>query len=468
MSSDTGRTAGRRWLALWLLVVSLIGGGSAARADALDEYVQAQMVRQHVPGLALAVVQNGRVVAEKGYGLADVERGVPVTPETVFEIGSITKQFTATAILMLVEQGKVRLDDRITRALPGLPDAWHAVTVRQLLSHTSGIPDFEAILGYGAYRNVMTSAQIIALAAGRGLEFTPGTRWNYSNTGYYLLTMLLEKASGETYAQFVQSHILTPLGMTHTRSSEPSDIIPHRAAGYAYENGRLENRDPMQPSASGGAGMLVSTVGDLVKWDGALANQTLLKKSNYAQMWADVPLADGTPSGYGFGWFVAPMHGHRSQEHSGGTAGFTSDIRRLPDAGVTVIVLTNGFQDTSDPRAMAGHIARLFVPALADAPIPDTEPQTTELVRRFFTHVGDGNALDAGPLSAAFAARITASARGYYRAFGPLLSVELVEKPKDGAVRRYRYRLRYKDVSLIAAVTLDADGKIVDADADEE
>jgi CubicO group peptidase (beta-lactamase class C family) len=357
-----------RTLLFWLLPLTAVlssVGLVAARADEVDDYVQAQMRTQHVPGLALAVIQNGQVVKEKGYGLADVERSVPVTPDTVFELGSITKQFTATAIMMLVEQDNIRLDDPLARFLTGLPDDWRGVTIRQLLSHTSGVPDFEAIMGYGGYRNVMSPAEIIALAAGKGIDFPPGTHWNYSNTGYYLLTMLLEKVSGETYAHFVQAHILTPLGMTHTRSSEPTAIIPNRSAGYAYENGRLENRDPMQPTASGGAGMLVSTVGDLVKWDASLSAQTLLRKSSYEQMWTDTVLTDGTLSGYGFGWFVSSMHGHRSQEHSGGTAGFTTDIRRLPEDHLTVIVLTNCYQETADPAALASHIAQIYVPGLA-------------------------------------------------------------------------------------------------------
>lgn len=361
-----GRTRRNKpWTPLvWLLLLLAAPAG----ADPTDDYVQARMREQHVPGLALAVIRNGHVVKEKGYGLADVERGVPVTTDTVFEIGSITKQFTATAIMMLVEQGKIRLDDRIVRSLGGLPAAWHAVTIRQLLAHTSGVPDYEAIMGYGGYRNVMTPQQVIALAASRGLDFTPGTRWSYSNTGYYLLTLLLENVTGETYAQFVQTRILTPLGMTHTRPSEPSDIIPDRAAGYAYKNGGLENRSPTQPTAAGGAGMLVSTLSDLAKWDAALSSQALLRKTSYQQMWADTLLADGTPTGYGFGWFVPPLHGHRSQEHSGGTAGFTADIRRLPDDGLTVIVLTNCFQDTSDPITVASHIAEDF--GASDGPRP--------------------------------------------------------------------------------------------------
>ena len=338
-----------------------------ARADAIDDYVQAQMQRQHVPGVALGVVLKGKFVKEKGYGLADVERNVPVTTDTVFEIGSITKQFTATAIMLLVDGGKISLDDKISRYRDGLPEAWRAVTIRQLLSHTSGIPDYEAIMGYGSYRNIMTADQVIALAASKPMDFAPGTQWHYSNTGYFLLTLALEKITNHPYFQFVQAHILTPLGMTHTRSSEPRDIIPLRAAGYAFENGRLENRDPIQPTATGGAAMLVSTLGDMAKWGAEILTPTLLHEKDYDLMWADTPLADGTPSGYGFGWFVAPKHGHRALEHSGGTTGFTCDMLCLLDDRLVVIVLTNGYQSTARPTPIMDYSAAFFLPGLADA-----------------------------------------------------------------------------------------------------
>ena len=354
-------------LPLLLCLAASLLSPSKTRADALDVYVQAQLLKQHVPGLALEVVQNGKVVKQKGYGLADVERNVPVTPDTVFEIGSITKQFTATAIMLLVDGGKIGLDDKISRYRDGLPDAWNAVTIRQLLSHTSGIPDYEEIMGYGSYRNLMTAKQVIALAAGKPLDFAPGTQWRYSNTGYFLLTLALEKITNQPYIQFVQTRILSPLGMTHTRSSEPRDIIPLRAAGYAYEDGRLENRDPIQPTATGGAAMLVSTLGDMAKWGAEILTPTLLREKDYDLLWANTPLADGTPSGYGFGWFVAPKHGHRALEHSGGTAGFTCDMLCLPDDRLVVIVLTNGYQSTARPTPIMDYSAAFFLPGLADA-----------------------------------------------------------------------------------------------------
>ena len=441
-----------------------------ARADAIDDYVQAQLQKQHVPGLALEVVQNGKVVKAKGYGLADVERTVPVTTETVFEIGSITKQFTATAIMMLVDQGKIGLDDKISRYRDGLPAAWQAVTVRQLLSHTSGIPDYEAIMGYGSYRNVMTAPQVIALAAGKPMDFAPGTQWHYSNTGYFLLTLALEKITGQPYIQFIQAHILAPLGMTHTRSSEPQDIIPLRAAGYAYEDGRLQNRDAIQPTATGGAAMLVSTLGDMAKWGAEILAPTLLHEKDYALLWGDTPLADGTPSGYGFGWFVSPKHGHRALEHSGGTAGFTCDMLCLPDDRLVVIVLTNGYQSTARPTPVMDYCADLFVPSLAYRPIPDREPQIAAALKDFYTHRTDPDVY-AAPLSPAFAAALQSSwaaRRSLFQSLGPVQSVELVEQIGPAPKPQRRYRMRYAGLTLLVLVTLDAGGKIAGLQAEEE
>ena len=456
-------------LLLLCLAASLLSP-SKTRADALDLYVQAQLLRQHVPGLALEVVQNGKVVKQKGYGLADVERNVPVTTDTVFEIGSITKQFTATAIMLLVDGGKIGLDDKISRYRDGLPDAWNAVTIRQLLSHTSGIPDYEEIMGYGSYRNIMTAKQVIALAAGKPLDFAPGTQWHYSNTGYFLLTLALEKITNQPYIQFVQTRILSPLGMTHTRSSEPRDIIPLRAAGYAYEDGRLENRDPIQPTATGGAAMLVSTVGDMAKWGAEILTPTLLHEKDYDLLWANTPLADGTPSGYGFGWFVAPKHGHRALEHSGGTAGFTCDMLCLPDDRLVVIVLTNGYQSTARPTAVLDYSAALFVPALAYHAIPDHAPQVAAALKDFYTHRTDPDVY-AAPLSDAFAATLRSTwtqRRSLFRSLGPVQSVELVERSGTAAKPKDRYRLSYSNLTLLVTVTLDGTGKITGLQAEEE
>jgi D-alanyl-D-alanine carboxypeptidase len=452
-----------RTVAVLCLLVSV-----EARADDIDRYVQSQLKRQHIPGLSLAVIQKGRIVKLRGYGFADLERNVPVTPATVFEIGSITKQFTAFAMMLLVEQEKIGLDVSIDQYLAEIPEVWKPVTIRQLLTHTSGIADYEEIMGYGAYRNPMTATQVISLAAGKPLDFAPGTKWNYSNTGYFLLTLIVEKVSAEPYSQFVRRHVLEAVGMNHTRSSDPFEIIRNRSAGYAYANGRLENRDPIQPTATGGAGMLVSTVGDLAKWDAALTRQAILTNESYVQVWNNAPLSSGLPSGYGLGWFVSPMRDHRSQSHSGGTAGFSSNILRLPDDQLTVIVLTNSYN--ANPVSIANHIARVFIPGLAYAPIPPRDPEIGNLVMNYYVHRADPEVYEE-PLSAEFSAKMRNYWRenlDYYKSLGPPQAAVLVERREVGPGRQYRYRVRYAEVSRLVLVTIDASGKIADLETEEE
>jgi CubicO group peptidase (beta-lactamase class C family) len=446
-------------LARSVAVLGLLLAG-VTHADQIDSYIETQLQRQHIPGLSLAIVRDGRVEKLQAYGFADLELKVPATPDTVFEIGSISKQFLSAALMTLVEQRKIGLTDPAARYLPDLPPAWREVTIRQLLTHTSGIPDFEEILGYGAYRNPTTGEQVLAAAAGKPMDFPPGTQWHYSNTGYYLLGLIVEKITGEPHVAFVQQRILGPAGMTRTRSSEPNEVIPGRASGYYFESGRFENRDPIQPTAVGAAGDLVSTIGDLIKWNATLDAQSILGKDSYAQIWADQPLTDGSRSGYGFGWEVLPMHDHRAQSHSGGTAGFSSNILRLPDDHVAVIVLTN--TGRANPVSITNHVARLLVPGLRYKAVPDPDPEVAERVMDFFAHRLDADVYEK-PLSAEFAAQIRpywSSNQDYYRALGPPREIERVEREAADATRTYRYRVRYADTTRIVTVTTDSNGRI--------
>ncbi|MGH8241309.1 MAG: serine hydrolase domain-containing protein, partial [Steroidobacteraceae bacterium] len=374
------------------------------------------------------------------YGLADVERKVPATADTVYEIGSITKQFTSMAVLLLVERGRLGLADPIGKSLPGIPEAWRACTIRQLLSHTSGIPDYEEVMGYDEYRNPMAPDQVFAFVASRPLDFEPGTRWKYSNTGYYVLTLLIEKLGGESYTSFVTSNILTPAGMSHTRSSEPTEVIANRASGYVYREG-FRNRDAIQPTATGGAGLLVSTVGDMVRWASFLSKRSLLKPESYAEMLADTHLRDGSTTGYGFGWFVAPMRNHPSLSHSGETPGFTANFLSLPDDRVTIVVLQNS--GSANPFNVTDHLARVLVPALRYAAITDRRPEVAALVRDFYAHRTDPEPRVAS-LSATLAAQVTQywpDNLNYYRELGTPAAVELVEQLTE---RSFHYRVRYR------------------------
>src|SRR5262245_27964404 len=215
-------------LAALLLGVAV---ASTSRADTIDDYIALQMKRQRLPGLSLAVVRDGKVVRAQGYGLANVELGVPMRPETRLQSGSMGKQFAATAVMMLVEAGKLRLDDPVRKYLPGAPETWNDITVRHLLTHTSGIGPFD----YGGAfdtRKDYTEDEMLQQAYALPLDFPPGTRWNYSNTGYVVLGILIHKVTGKFYGDFLAERVFRPLGMESTRIISEEDIIPNRAAGY--------------------------------------------------------------------------------------------------------------------------------------------------------------------------------------------------------------------------------------------
>jgi D-alanyl-D-alanine carboxypeptidase len=326
-----------RLFAIILVFCSSIAFPLWAQTDNVDSYVTAQMKRRSIPGLALAVIRHGKVIKMRGYGLANVELGVPVHSDTVFDLASVTKQFTATAILSLMEEGKVRLDDQISRYLPNTPDAWKLITVRHLLTHTAGFPggiEFRTRPERWSY----TTAQMFKSATETLMSFAPGEQWRYSNVGYFLLGMIIEKASGQYYGDFVIERFFKPLNMTATSLPDQWKIIKNRADNYTLRDGELvhnRRRAHIQLPSSGG---LLSTVRDLVKWDAALESGKLVKRSSLEQMWAAVRLNDSTTHPYGFGWFVDERRGHRLISHGGSTG---TEYSRYPDDGLTVIVLTN-------------------------------------------------------------------------------------------------------------------------------
>lgn len=316
---------------------------------AMDQRIQAEMVDNNIPGVLIGVASRGRLVHVQSYGMANVELRVPVTDSTVFEIGSISKQFVATAVMLLVEEGRVGLDDGIHEYLHDLPSEWLGVTVRQLLTHTSGIPDYEEIQTYEAYRFRFTPEQIIRVAHSRPMDFEPGAGWYYSNTGYFLLSLIVERIEGRRLGQVLQSRIFEPLGMNQTRLADPEDIIPHRASGYWVDRMGVDlmNRDATQPSSTLGAGGILSSVHDMAKWDEALYGDQLLSEASKSVMWAPAVLPNGDDTGYGFGWSVGQYRGHRSVGHGGMVAGFVADFRRLPDQELAIIVFANRYRVSS-------------------------------------------------------------------------------------------------------------------------
>jgi CubicO group peptidase (beta-lactamase class C family) len=358
--------AGSLFIAL-ILAVAAYAVPEEPSTTIVDEFVNAELRAQHIPGVALAVVRDGKTVKAAGYGMANVELSVPTKPESIFQTGSVGKQFTATAVMMLVEEGKVGLDDKISKYFPDSPPAWKDITVRHLLTHTSGIPDYTSEKTGGGInmRADYTEEELVKKIAALPLDFQPGEKWSYSNSGYLILGVLIHHVSGEFYGDFLQHRVFQPLQMTSTRIISEADIVPNRSAGYRLVKGELKNQKWVSPSLNTTAdGALYTNVLDLAKWDAALYTEKLLKRSSFDQMWTPVKLNSGKTSPYGFGWRVTEVNGHRLLEHGGAWQGFTMHISRYVDDKLTIIVMTNLDSGHSDPAKIAQGVAALYVPAL--------------------------------------------------------------------------------------------------------
>jgi CubicO group peptidase (beta-lactamase class C family) len=300
------------------------------------------------------------MVLVKGYGLANVEHQVPVKPETIFQSGSMGKQFTSTLIMMLVEQGKISLDDKLGKFFPEGPEAWRNITIHHLLTHTGGTtdypPDFDMTRDY-------SEAELLRRAMAIPLAFQPGQRWSYSNLGYLTLGLVISKVTGKFYGDLLQELVFTPLKMTTARVISEADIVPNRAAGYLIMQGQLKNQNWVSPSMNTTAdGALYLTVLDMAKWDAALYTEKLLKKSSLDMMWTPVRLNDGSTQPYGFGWQLSSVNGHRLIEHGGAWQGFKAHISRYVDDKLTVVVFANLAQANS--AKMAHDVAAIYQPEL--------------------------------------------------------------------------------------------------------
>lgn len=353
-------------VAVVMVTVGRAKSQDAASAEA-DRVVEAERSAQRIPGVSLAVCREGKLVKASGYGLANVELNVAVTTETIFQTGSVGKQFTAMAVMMLVEEGKIGLDEEIGKYLPESPAKWKGITVRQLLTHTSGIADYggeEDTMGKGVinFRKDYTEEELLQAFATMPLDFAPGEKWKYSNTGYVLLGVIIHRVTGEFYGDFLQQRIFKPLGMSVTRIISEADIVPHRSSGYRLVKGELKNQEWVSPTLNTTAdGALYTDVLDLAKWDAALYRRDMVKASSYEAMWTPVQLNSGKTYPYGFGWDVKSEDGRRVVAHDGAWQGFTMSIARYLDSGLTVIVMTNLDEDNSKPAKIVEQVAKIYL-----------------------------------------------------------------------------------------------------------
>lgn len=368
-------------LILILLISSSALAVTAQTAGASDETLAASInavlekaYRPDDPGAAVIVVRDGKVIFRKGYGKANLELGVPVEPDMVFRLGSITKQFTAVAVLMLAEQGKLSLDDDLTKFLPDYPTKGQKITVEQLLTHTSGIKSYTALPEwFGQWRKDFPLAELIAMFKDKPLDFAPGERWAYNNSAYVLLGAVIEKASGQTYKDFIEKQIFAPLGMKQSFYDDTARVIPRRVSGYSKSPAGYVNAAYLSMTQPHAAGALVSTVDDLALWDAALRTDKLLKQETLKRAWTSAKLNDGRATHYGYGWRITSYEGHRIIEHGGGINGFATDALHLPDERIFVAVLTNRDHGNPAPNEVASEIAALTVGK------PYREPTTIKL-----------------------------------------------------------------------------------------
>jgi len=336
-------------VAIALLVVSISG---AAQSDQTDDFIRAEMERQNIPGLSLVVLKNGEIIKARGYGFARIEEQVPATPSTVYKIASVSKQFIAAGIMHLVQDGQIGLDDSIREYLEDAPESWNGITIRHLLTHTSGLVRNPS--GFDPFES-RPDAEIIAATYGEPLRFVPGEKSEYSNLGYYVLAETITRVCGKPWSEYLRETIFDPLGMDATLPTNTTMALPERAQGYV-DNDELRKAPEWRALRPSGA--FLSTVLDLAKWDSALYTDRILTDTTRRQMWTPAILADGSTAGYGFGWILTNFEGRKLVYHTGGMPGARAALARLIDEGLTIIVLMN--LDDVDISAIMFGLARLY------------------------------------------------------------------------------------------------------------
>lgn len=435
---------------------------SSTTAADIDSYVQDQMNRQHIPGLTLLVASNGTPILQKGYGLANVEQHQAAGADTIYHIGSVTKQFAAAGIMLLVQDGKLSLDQHIAQLFPTAPASWKDITVRQLLHHTAGFPrDYQdALASVYDPQHDYTLDELVSLMGTIPLAAPPGQVHSYSNLGYFLVGLVIEKVSGRSYFDFLQQRIFTPLGMRTAALVTAPSTPGTEASGYDWDNGWLPD-NTLLPGDDGAEGGLRMSAPDLAKWDAALYGERILSRQSRDAMWAPAILNDGSTVTYGTGWELDSINHHPYVWHNGHTQGFHTQFERHYLEGLTVIVLSN-LGDALPERIAAGIVARIN-PALAWQTVPDPQPQVGALARSLIDDVL-ANTFHPQRYTGEEAARLAGGAFATYAGaaagFGPLERFGLVDSTSNNGVTTYRYLLKSHTDSALLLLQLDATGKV--------
>lgn len=332
----------------------ILAAACLLRADDVDKIVAGEMQKQHIPGVSIGVMREGRLVKARGYGYANLELSVPSTSDTVFAIGSVSKEFIAGGVLLLEQDGRLSVDDTVNKYLTDAPPSWHGITIRHLMTHTSGLvregPGFQ-------FTKAQPDIDVIRSAYPVALVFQPGAKWQYCNVGYFTLAEIIRRVADKPWAAFLDERIFRPLEMQSTRTTTHEELVLNRASSYEWENGGYHHSQALLTVRPSGA--LLSNVIDLAKWDAALYTDRPFKPATKEKAWTPVKLNDGSTYPYGFGWELKPHNGRRVVEHGGSLQGFRSHFLRLPDDKLSIVVFANSGQ--AKPGVIAHQIADVYL-----------------------------------------------------------------------------------------------------------
>ena len=440
------------------LVLATLTG--VAYADAVDDYINSEITRQHIPGLALAIMQHGQLIRAQGYGFANLEHHVPVHPDTVFETGSVGMQFTAAAVMLLVEDGKLQLDDPVRKYLPAAPRNWAPITIRHLLNHTSGLPTTPN----GEFRRDYSDDELLEIIYKQELNFPAGSHWSFSYTGYLTLGMLIKKATGESYAELLARRVFVPLRMQSTRLMDYLAIVPNRAAGYELRGGDLRNQEWVSPTANSTAdGALIFSALDFARWEAAIFDHKILQPASWTEIARPARLHNAHTYPYGLGWFLEHSAGQDIWRHAGSWQGFQSFVIRYLGDELTLIALTNS--DNANPTLIVRHIAGMLDPKLAQAPatpIEDREPEVTQRLGVVLQQIATGkpNYTDFAFISKSEFAESMADHQKTLMSLGPVRQLALFDRKQLGDDQAYCYRARYDNGLLELTLATAPTGQI--------
>lgn len=443
----------------------------------VDSFISEKMKEYQIPGIAVGVVKKNVLIKESFYGFSNLDHQVPVTGKTVFSIASMDKQITATCIMMLYEQGKLKLTDSISNFLDSVPISWNRIQIKHLLSHTSGLPD--EVPEYFHQRQLITysTEELLQNIKKQELQFQPGENWGYSDAGFFLLQLIVEKVSGISYGEFLRKNILVPLGMNSTQTLNPKEIIPNRATSYyKYDSGKMIINTWRAIDYGPLYNDIGSTISDFAKYEVAIAANKLLKQSTYNLMWTPFALNDGSfvsnliheknlfwaDASYGYAWGIRKFKNHRIIYHAGFTG---TSITRLPEDSLTVILFTNltgGFH----PDELARDIAGLYVPKSSIKKIvatKDPSPSTTIFLKEQINKISRGT-IDSTAFTTDLAKALTPALSGFSKRlqkWGSLQSLEYLDSEKElNKNTKLFYKANYSNGVLYYQVSLTKNRKI--------